>query len=542
MTSESTIGWRELRWLFVVALSLLGMAAIFATALAGTAAAKPKLELKSFQSDRTIQPGQTSALKISCGKGFQFLSTRFRSTTLPTDPSNPATRPAFELLGMVPEEKGTQLTLNNVGSVPVTVLGTADCTRVKGKIAREGGSAEASAKKKKPKLTTYVNEKSKKVSGSRARAAKTTTLKVTCNKKNSIPTDIGFKSKSSEFAGASYFKKKGDLGIKGRFNSNGNDKLKLYAACTKGKLLKLKGKVTKGTLAGAATAPTAKTSAKTSKLTINYGQTEGALQSDVPFTGVDRFVDTKQRRLLSAPVPTSLPSGDLWLARGYLEPTSPSRGTGLAGPAGVFIPIDFLKLFGVTEREQKQADLEVFLRASLAGRLDGPWTVKDGRAPGALNGVNGGGGPGGGGGGGDTEKCEDGKDNDGDGAIDAADPGCQTGPGGTYDPKDHGEDDQGFTINCAAVGFQTATSFTVGTSMIRHRLRNLTNGANVIDRGSGAGDFDSGLVSLGTSLCGSGSNVSVEWTRSGTTIAYTVTVGATGPNGIKNLNVAANTR
>ncbi len=328
--SESTIGWRELRWLFAAALSLLGMAAIFATALAGTASAKPKLELKSFQSDRTIQPGQTSALKISCGKGFNFLSTRFRTTTLPSDPSNPATRPAVELLGMVPGEKETKLTLKNVGAVPATVRGTVDCSKFKGKIASRSGDAEAAAKKKKPKLTTYVREKVKKVSGgNRAGAAKTTTLKVTCNKKNSIPADIGFKSKSSEFAGASYFKKKGELGVKGRFNTTGADKLKLYAACTKGKQVTLKGKVLKGTLSSAVAAPKAKSSAKKLKLTVSYGEEEGTLEPDVPFTGAVSVLGAIPRSAWWSPsFPTSLSPGDLWMGRGFLDPTSLPRSVG----------------------------------------------------------------------------------------------------------------------------------------------------------------------------------------------------------------------
>lgn len=40
-------------------------------------------------------------------------------------------------------------------------------------------------------------------------------------------------------------------------------------------------------------------------------------------------------------------------------------------------------------------------------------------------------------------QCSDGGDNDGDGKIDATDPGCHSGPGNTYNPNDDSEDSDG---------------------------------------------------------------------------------------------------
>ena len=54
------------------------------------------------------------------------------------------------------------------------------------------------------------------------------------------------------------------------------------------------------------------------------------------------------------------------------------------------------------------------------------------------------GGGGGGGGGGDPE-CSDGRDNDGDGVADRNDPGCLSGPGGSFNPDDDDESNGGGT-------------------------------------------------------------------------------------------------
>lgn len=49
-----------------------------------------------------------------------------------------------------------------------------------------------------------------------------------------------------------------------------------------------------------------------------------------------------------------------------------------------------------------------------------------------------------------TPQCSDTTDNDGDGRIDATDPGCLSGPGGTFNPQDNDESDPTFVA--AAVG------------------------------------------------------------------------------------------
>lgn len=74
-----------------------------------------------------------------------------------------------------------------------------------------------------------------------------------------------------------------------------------------------------------------------------------------------------------------------------------------------------------------------------AGTRGGPQEDNGGGDDGPGSGA----GPGGaaGGPGGDAPECSDRADNDGDGRVDRSDPGCLSGPGGTYDPNDDSEAD-----------------------------------------------------------------------------------------------------
>jgi len=61
-------------------------------------------------------------------------------------------------------------------------------------------------------------------------------------------------------------------------------------------------------------------------------------------------------------------------------------------------------------------------------------------------------------------QCSDSKDNDGDGKIDAKDPGCLSGPGGTYNPNDNDETD-------TAKPRGTSSLTTIPTAIARLGLR-----------------------------------------------------------------------
>jgi hypothetical protein len=144
-----------------------------------------------------------------------------------------------------------------------------------------------------------------------------------------------------------------------------------------------------------------------------------------------------------------------------------------------------------------------------------------------------------------TPKCSDGADNDSDGKIDGADPGCLTGPGGAYDPDDHGEDDVSVGENCPgpmSSRMITIEQNNVGTEMIGHLLR--LNGQIRVQKAAGQADFDTGTL-MTTMVCsGNAVTLVIDWTRTGTTITYELFItndNATG-GGTFQIVAAANTR
>lgn len=151
----------------------------------------------------------------------------------------------------------------------------------------------------------------------------------------------------------------------------------------------------------------------------------------------------------------------------------------------------------------------------------------------------GGGGDEGGGGGGDTggtTKCNNGVDNDSDGLIDAADPGCQTGPGAAYDPQDHSEDNIDTNI-CTDIPVspdsQTRTFTGISTDpnivVVGHILRNMTSGQILLQKTSSDGDFASGSMSLGTQVCGEGTTANLSWSVSGNTYSHSLQMSKNSP-------------
>lgn len=133
--------------------------------------------------------------------------------------------------------------------------------------------------------------------------------------------------------------------------------------------------------------------------------------------------------------------------------------------------------------------------------------------------------------GGGVTKCNNGEHDDADGLIDAADPGCNAGPGATYDPQDHSEGDLIQNAGCETLpdpgmGFTTLQPKLEdsGTTMIRHILRNLTTGQILIEKGESDADFASGSMSLGSAVCGPGTTANASWSVSGTNLNYEITI------------------
>jgi len=141
-----------------------------------------------------------------------------------------------------------------------------------------------------------------------------------------------------------------------------------------------------------------------------------------------------------------------------------------------------------------------------------------------------------------VDACEDGLNNDSDSFIDAADPGCLAGPSGEYDGDDHSEEHRTVGAECT-VGDHTITitNDNAGTTMIRHLLKNLTDGTIEWKRESTDANFASGNTTGPDFPC-TGATSTVSWTVTGTTVEYKISYTVSEASSAKVLRVVANTR
>jgi TolA-binding protein len=146
----------------------------------------------------------------------------------------------------------------------------------------------------------------------------------------------------------------------------------------------------------------------------------------------------------------------------------------------------------------------------------------------------------------EVDKCEDETDNDGDGLIDEADPGCLTGPGGTYDGDDASEEDQHVDIDCS-VGNHDLTIVNDNNAPLlgidRHFLKRGTS--IIVELAQGDAGFSSGSTTINDFPC-PGSTATVSWTVTAVPpktvrVSYRIqySVGTAAPS--VDLHVAANT-
>jgi hypothetical protein len=135
--------------------------------------------------------------------------------------------------------------------------------------------------------------------------------------------------------------------------------------------------------------------------------------------------------------------------------------------------------------------------------------------------------------GGPAPHCSDGADNDGDGLIDAADPGCRTGPGAGHDPADTSEEhvDATSAVDCPTIPVfpaqrqvQIVLDASRSAVMMRHLLVLRALGMPLVDTDSSKPNFASGSGTLGTTLCGPGTGAAVIWTvdAGGKVVTYTI--------------------
>ena len=309
-----------------VALSLL----VVLGATAPAEAAKPKLEITSFSSDRALRGGQSSSLTASCRRGFELLSTRFELIDVnPTPNLNPATHPRIAVTGVEPAAKGVTLSLRSLSAAGVraTVRGTADCTKASGRVPRPGSrrapAASAEKKGKKFVMDTFVRSTTKKVKGGAAGAAASKQLKLSCGRGNAIPSDIGYGSRRNAFRGASFVEKKGRIVAQGEFDtSGGKDKLRFDLVCQRAKGIELKGQVAKAGAAARGAIPSAVPLRKANRIKILFEPVGMSGQSNVPFPGVDAFVDLVPRTFWMPPVPVRAPAELIWSGRLLFDPSA----------------------------------------------------------------------------------------------------------------------------------------------------------------------------------------------------------------------------
>lgn len=245
--------------------SAMILALLLVEVLGAERATAQRLQITSFSTDRILSRSGPVTLEPFCRRSFRLLSARFSVINVnPTPTLNPATQPAVAVVGVVPKPKSVEVTLRNLrapGVIP-TVRGTVDCALATGSVARQAAGAEdgpattAKKRRKRVKLSPYVARAKKRVGA--AEAAVTKFVKQTCEERNSIPSDLGFESRSATFAGASVFKRKGEIGIKAGFNTDGPDRLKLHVLCQQGKALKLRGTVSGDRAAGSGAAASAR--------------------------------------------------------------------------------------------------------------------------------------------------------------------------------------------------------------------------------------------------------------------------------------------
>lgn len=365
----------------------------------------PTLQMTSFSSDRVIRPGQTSSVTAFCRRGFALLGTRF--APIEVNPSN-TPNPAVATLAIVPRPNGATFTFRNIGQGVVTMRATADCTKITGK----------------PSLSTFVARRAVQLGPRVARASDSGTqraaraarkqVRVVCGRRNSIPSDIGFKTKKNDLAALSFFEnKRGRIGIRGVFRGNKREKAKLFLACQQGTGVKMVGRVAKSARSAPAAArstsgaPRAARAARQRRIVVRYFGAQGTRRADFPFTGMDTFADGRARRYWSAPVPASRPAGSTWMGRGLLDPSQRFSRAGTAqdgaNSTGIFILALTLDTTGANR--DKMTEVELLLAHRL--RLD------DSRTPDRYDPDDPppGGDPG-------QPECNDGIDNDSDGQID----------------------------------------------------------------------------------------------------------------------------
>jgi hypothetical protein len=276
----------------------------------------------------TIQPGQTGEVRAPCPKKQSLLSSSIAPASTGPGPDG-AEAPLF-VYGIVPSADEVRVTFQNRGTIAAAGQVAVACLKAK------GTKIEADVVKDQVTFTE----------------AGSATATRTCTKKGTIPGEVGF-SGSATFAGAEYFKSKGDIGARLGFAGFAGSQAEMRMVC-----LRASGVRMTGALVGdlSQTGPAEAKKGKRPKLVVDYGSESISPRPDLSNAGGSVFVGQGGGTPWTSPYPGPPGTQALGLAgRGYAD-LGAARGS-LEGIATAFVLIEIL---GPTEEEESAARLREY--------------------------------------------------------------------------------------------------------------------------------------------------------------------------------------
>jgi hypothetical protein len=511
--------------LAAASLALAASPAPAATSNDATAAAQRTIALSNFIVNRDVlalRGGQTTNVVALCPGKTRFFTSGFR----PFGVQRGAPRVNFIVTAIIPRPNGVTYRFFNphpAGTFPVNIrvsamcltLGTVSVGGTASERAAESSGALATdaAKKKgkgKPKLKARVTKKTVKV-GKKKKAKKKqkgrsataeaavnirlTNIRLNCDGDNEMPAQFGFEhGANTMFNGATPFRSKDGVGLRGQFETDGKDTVKFHLLC-----LRAQGPVNISSRIGDGGGPGGPSM-------VNHYFEQGP-SSSMSLGDAYRQVNYTNTGIINGEFLTGIGLPPTPVGEGTWSGDNAFRGNGFNPMTG-----QGFNLFNFISSAFAAADNPaVFSLLRLRGiNGDGLRQVDDPLVDLLL-----------------ATACSDTADNDGDTKKDALDPGCLS-------EADVDESDLTGTGPCPAAGSIPFSGelTNAGSRMERHQLK--INGGVVVDRPLGAADFASGSTLIMGVVCSGGTvvDVGVSWTVTGTTVKYDFSVfHVSGPGG-----------
>lgn len=489
-------------------------------------AAQRTIALGNFVVNRDViglRGGQTTSVFAGCPGRTRFFTSGFR----PFLGERGVPRVNFVVTAIIPRPNGVTYRFHNphpAATFPVNIRVSAMCLTLgtvsvgaaaSERVAAAGNESAVTAKKKgksrkkgkvKLKARTVVKKvkvgKKKKGKKKRKRARSSASarsaavninLRLFCDRPNEMPAQFGFEiSSSSEFLGATPIQRGGDVGLQGNFMANPGDIFSLQC-------LRAEGPVNLGSQIGDGGGGPAGPSM------VNHYFEQGPTSS-VPIGGGLNQVNYTNSGIINGEFLTGIGQPPTPIGAGTWSGPNAFSGNGFNPATGegiMFNPFDLPALFDrralLTLLRLKGINEDKLTH--FPNPVDDLFTPPQGppTAP--------------------APACSDGADNDMDGPIDLADPGCLSG-------VDVDEKDLTGTGPCPSSGTIPFSGSLVnaGSTMARHQLT--INGLVEVDKLDFEPDFLTGSTVIMGVTCSSGTvvDVMVSWAVIGTTVTYDFSV------------------